>query len=358
MKTYKHLFEPLCRFDNLWRAFHLARKGKRQKAAVAAFEYRLEPNLLALERDLRDGSYRPGGYRHFYIYEPKKRKISAAPFRDRVVHHALCNVIQPIWEARFIHNSYACRVGKGTHAALDRAQHYARRYRYVLQGDIVQFFPSIDHTVLRGLLARRIADQRVLALIDLILASGAGVLDSEYTVQYFPGDDLFTPAERARGLPIGNLTSQFWANVYLHELDTFVMQELRHGAYVRYADDWLLFGDDKATLHRQREQISAFLVGLRLVLHARKTQVYPVQAGIPFLGFRLYPTHRRLKRPNLVRFKRRMRALTRCYATGQVPLERLTASVNGWIAHAAHGSTHRLRSQVLRDIIIPRPLSA
>ena len=141
MKTYKQLFERLCSFDNLWAAFHQARKGKRSKAEVAAFEYDLERNLFTLERELRAGNYRPGGYRHFYIAEPKRRKISAAPFRDRVVHHALCNLIMPIWEARFIHNSYACRVGKGTHAALDRAQQYARRYRYVLQGDIVQFFP-------------------------------------------------------------------------------------------------------------------------------------------------------------------------------------------------------------------------
>lgn len=214
MKTYKHLFEQICTFDNLWLAFHHARRGKRSKGEVAAFEYHLERNLFTIERELRDGSYRPGGYRHFYIYEPKKRKISAAPFRDRVVHHALCNVIEPIFEQRFIHNSFACRIGKGTHRALDRAQEYARRYRFVLQGDIVQFFPSVDHQALRALLARRIADPHVLALIDRILFSGAGVLESEYTPQWFPGDDLFTPFERARGLPIGNLTSQFWGNVY------------------------------------------------------------------------------------------------------------------------------------------------
>lgn len=210
MKTYKRLFAQVCDFNNIWVAFQRARKGKRSKHAVAAFEYQLERNLFTLERELSDGSYRPGRYHHFYIFEPKKRKISAAPFRDRVVHHALCHVIEPIFEARFSDASFACRVGKGTHAALDRAQHYARRFRYVLQGDIVQFFPSVDHQVLRELLARRIADPQVMALIDQILASGAGVLASEYTPQWFPGDDLFTPFERPRGLPIGNLTSQFW----------------------------------------------------------------------------------------------------------------------------------------------------
>ena len=354
MKTYKHLFERLCSFDNLWQAFHQARRGKRTKGAVAAFEYHLERNLFTLEQELREGSYQPGDYRHFYIYEPKKRKISAAPFRDRVVHHALCNLIMPIWEARFIDNSYACRVGKGTHAALDRAQFYARHYRYVVQGDIVQFFPSIDHTMLRSLLARRIADPRVMALIDLILQSGAGVLESEYTIQHFPGDDLFTPLVRARGLPIGNLTSQFWANVYLHELDTFVTQQLQHGAYVRYADDWLLFGDDKAELVRQQQHIETMLVDLRLVLHDRKTQRYPVDTGIPFLGFRLFPNYRRLKRPNVIRFKRRMRRTFGQFAAGEIPMERVHASINGWVAHASHGSTYRLRSQLLRGLIVPR----
>jgi hypothetical protein len=134
VKTYNHLFAQVCAFNNLWAAFHQARKGKRGKHAVAAFEYQLERNLFTLERELSDGSYRPGRYHHFYIFEPKKRKISAAPFRDRVVHHALCNVIEPIFESRFSDASFACRIGKGTHRALDRAQHFARRYRYVLQG--------------------------------------------------------------------------------------------------------------------------------------------------------------------------------------------------------------------------------
>jgi RNA-directed DNA polymerase len=354
VKTYKHLFEQVWAFDNLLDAFHQARRGKRSKASVAAFEYDLERNVFTLEQELREGSYRPGPYHHFSIYEPKKRKISAAPFRDRVVHHALCNIIEPIFEPRFHDNSFACRVDKGTHRALDRAQEYTRHYRYVLQGDIVQFFPSIDHQVLRGLLARRIADQHVMALIDQILGSGAGVLASEYTPQWFPGDTLFTPFERERGLPIGNLTSQFWGNVYMHELDTFVAQELRTGAYVRYADDLLLFSNDKAQLHEWREQIDVSLERLRLVLHNRKTHIYPVSTGIPFLGFRLYPTYRRLKRPNVVRFKRRMRRLLAGFASRQIRFDRVQSSVDGWVAHARHGSTYRLRAQLLRGLIIPR----
>lgn len=208
--------------------------------------------------------------------------------------------------------------------------------------------------VLRRLLARRIADRRVMALIDQILASGEGVLASECMPQWFPGDDLLTPFERARGLPIGNLTSQFFGNVYLHELDTFVAQELCTGAYVRYADDLLLFGDDKEQLHAWRERIGAFLARLRLVLHDRKTQIYPTMTGVPFLGFRLYPNHRRLKRPNVVRFRRRLRRLAFCYADGLIPMDRLQASVDGWVAHASHGRTYRLRRQLLGGLILPR----
>jgi retron-type reverse transcriptase len=354
MKTYTQLYSQIYAFENLWQAFHQARRGKRARAEVAGFEYHLERNLFELERDLRAGSYQPGPYHHFYIREPKRRKISAAPFRDRVVHHALCNVIMPIFESRFLDQSYACRVAKGTHRALDHAQRLARRYRFVLQGDIVQFFPSIDIQILRSLIARRIADPQVMSLVDRILASGAGVLESEYTPQYFPGDDLFTPWERPRGLPIGNLTSQFWANVYLHELDTFIAQELRCGTFVRYADDIVIFSDDKTWLHATRAQLEKKLVDLRLVLHDRKTQIYPTETGIPFLGFRLFPAYRRLKRPNLIQFKRRMRKKMRAFADRQIPYDQVQASINGWVAHAAHGSTYRLRVQLLRGIVVPK----
>jgi len=275
MKTFKNLYPRIYDFENLYLAFHKARRGKRSRPDVATFEMNLELELPRLQDELASETYHPSPYRHFTIYEGKPRRISAAPFRDRVVHHALCNVIEPIWEARFIHDSYACRKGKGTHAALDRATCFARRYRYVLQGDAVRFFPSVDHAILRDLLARHIACRPTLRLVERIIASGVGIHDIGYGMQWFPGDDLLA-AVRPRGLPIGNQTSQFWANVYLHELDLFVKQSLRCRAYLRYCDDFLLFADDKPTLHRWRWEIEAFLANLRLKLHARKTTVYPV----------------------------------------------------------------------------------
>ena len=200
-------------WDNLCLAYRNASRGKRGHADVAAFELYLTDNLLALQDELQTRRYQPGAYHSFYIREPKRRLISAAPFRDRVVHHALCQVTVPYFERLFIPDSYANRVGKGTHRALDRCQQFARRCRYVLPCDIVQFFPAIDHAMLRETLSAMLPATDCHWLVERILESGRGVLSEEYTMTYFPGDDLFA-ALRPRGLPIGNLTSQWWANCY------------------------------------------------------------------------------------------------------------------------------------------------
>ncbi|HEY7832076.1 MAG TPA: hypothetical protein VIG30_00810, partial [Ktedonobacterales bacterium] len=321
--------------------------------------------------------------------------------------------------------SYASRQGKGTHAALDRCTQMARRFPYVLRCDIVQFFPSMDHAVLRAQLARVIGDPDVLWLCDLILAGGVGPLppapspawgggagDEPLPPAPSPlrwgggaGDEPLPPApspawgggagsgpsrpasasgsplprtgeglgvgaatgspplvgeglgERSRGLPIGNQTSQFWANVYLDSLDQFVMRELRCPGYVRYVDDFLLFAPDKPALHAWRRAVIAFLATLRLSLHEPEAAVSPVATGIPFLGFRVYPDHRRLRRRNGVAFARRFRALAAEVAAGTVPVERLSAAVRGWVAHAAHADTYRLRASLLRRVPLPVPVT-
>jgi retron-type reverse transcriptase len=275
----------------------------------------------------------------------KKRLVSAAPFRDRVVHHALCNFIEPLFERKFIFDSYANRKKKGTHRALDSAQHFSQKYKYALQGDIAQCFPSIDHAILFNILARPIADENVLWLIEKILASGAEIHRDQYVMQYFPGDDLFA-INRPRGLPIGNLTSQFWANVYLNELDQFVKRELKAKAYVRYVDDFVLFANEKPVLWEWRAAIEKFLQTLRLVTHPRKTVVYPVQNGIPFLGWRVYPESRRLKRENVRDFIARYRKLTVKYQAREIDFATLDRSTQAWIAHARHGNTRRLRAKL------------
>lgn len=351
-KTFRHLYPQICDLAALIAAYRRARRGKRGRVDVASFELRFEDHLLDLRDALTDGSYRPGAYRSFTITESGKRRIiSAAPFRDRIVHHALCAVLEPIWEPRFIHDSYACRQGKGTHAAIDRAQHFARGHRYVLQMDVQQFFPSIDHAILRAQLARYVADAPTLTLIDHVLAGGAATLRDSYQMMYFSGDDLFA-VERPRGLPIGNQTSQFWANVYLDPLDHFIQRELGCRAYVRYCDDLLLFGDDRAALHRWRAAIIAYAAGLRLTMHERRAQVAPVHTGISFLGWRIFPYLRRLKRRNILAFARRFRTLQRRYAVGAIGLADIHAAVKGWRGHARHGQTAALT----RSLIHRRPL--
>jgi len=345
-KRFDNLYPQITSFINLYAAFKQAARGKRSNPSVAAFEYHLEDELFSLQNELESCTYTPGGYASFYIRDPKRRLISAAPFRDRVVHHALCNVIEPLFERTFIGDSYANRLGKGTHRALNRAQQFTRCYPYVLQCDIRQFFPSIDHEILRSILARKIGDQKTLWLCDQILHSGEGVLKEEYEMIYFHDDDLFA-ALRPRGLPIGNLTSQFWANVYLNQLDQFVKRQLKVAAYLRYVDDFLLFASDKALLWAWKDAIRDLLADLRLTLHEASSTVYPVQTGIPFLGWRLYPTHRRLKRKNGMAFQRRFRRLRRQYAEGQIPLERIHSSVQGWLGHVMHGQTWGLRRALL-----------
>jgi len=360
-QTYKNLYPRIYEWDNLLLAYRQARRGKRARLPAATFEFYRESNPVALQDELQNQTYRPGPYHSFYIHEPKRRLISAAPFRDRVVHHALCNVIEPIFERRFIHDSYANRKGKGTHRALDRAQQFARRYRYALPCDVRQFFPAIDHAILRGILARVIACQDTMTLVEKILDSGAGVLSEAYDMVYFAGDDPSTgsgqglfAANRPRGLPIGNLTSQFWANVYLNELDQFVKRQLKVKGYLRYVDDMLFFADDKKTLQDWRVAAMDFLAGLRLTIHEARAQPRPVTEGLPFLGFIVFPDHRRFKRRKGVLFQRRLKGRMVAYQRGEISFEQLDASVQGWINHVRYGDTWGLRRSILNRHPLPK----
>ena len=265
---------------------------------------------------------------------------------------ALCQLIEPIFEAQFIADRYANRSGKGTHRAIARLQHYARRYRYVLRADVVQHFPSLDHGILRGKLAREIDDADVLWLAGVILDSGAGVLANEYTPVYFPADDLLA-ACRPRGLPIGNLTSQFWSNVYLNDFDWFVQRQLSCRAYLRYVDDFALFGDDKQTLWEWKEAVIARLAHERLTIHAAQAQVLPTHCGIPWLGFVVHPTHRLLKRRNAVNFTRRLESHLDAYQAGLISFAELDAGVQGWINHVRYADTRGLRKHLFATHPIP-----
>jgi retron-type reverse transcriptase len=347
MKRHGNLWPQVVDFGNLFAAAKQAQRGKRFQENVLAFNYDLEANLLQLQEELLTKTYQPGAYKTFQIVEPKKRMISAAPYRDRVVHHALCNVIAPLFERTFIPYSYANRTGYGTHRALRRFTELARSHRYILQCDIRKYFPSIDHEILKTMLRRKLKCRDTLWLIDTILDASN---PQEAVLDYFSGDELWTPHERRRGLPIGNLTSQFFANVYLNGLDHFVTEEVRTSKYVRYVDDFALFGDDRGWLAQARQRIESYLETVRLKIHAIKSQLFETRRGASFVGFRVMPDRLRVKGENLRRARRRLKGLQTAYRCGEKGLAEITQAVRSWIAHLEHGNTWCLREQIFRAL--------
>lgn len=352
MKRLGYLWDEVIAFDNLLLAYRKARKGKRSRDEVACFDLNLEYELFSIQQDLVQQQYQPGAYRLFTIYERKKRQISAAPFRDRVVHHALMNVVEPLLDRRFIDDSFACRKDKGVHRAVARYQGWAKRYEYVLKLDVARYFPSIDHDILKQQLRRHLKDDRVLWLFDVILdASPPFPHDA---IRYLPGDDLFTPLGRRVGIPIGNLTSQFLANLYLNGLDHFIKQRLRVPAYLRYVDDLILLSDKKADLHAWRQSIEQYLLTLRLLVHPAKANIFQRYEGVDVLGYRVFPDFRLLRNDNGFRFARKLRGYARHWGCGELEWEDFDASVQSWIGHAGQADTIGLRRQIFSNTVFTR----
>jgi retron-type reverse transcriptase len=330
MKRYGNLYPQITDFSNLVLAARQAQRGKRFRENVLEFNYNLESELAKIKQELESKTYQPGRYKTFEICEPKRRLISAAPYRDRVVHHALCNIIVPIFDKTFITDSYANRLGYGTHRALRRFINFARSNSYILQCDIKKYFPSINHEILKSLLRRKLKCQDTLWLLDTIIDSSNS---QEPVADYFPGDDLLSPLQHRKGLPIGNLTSQFFANVYLNSLDHFVKEELKAKNYLRYLDDFAFFSDDYGFLVAAKIEIEKYLVNLRLKLHPSKSQLFDTKYGASFLGFRILPDTIRVRNENLQRGRRRLKKLQRDYAQGKIKLEDARRSIQSWVAH-------------------------
>jgi len=344
MKTYGNLYGKVCSPANLLLAFRKARKGKSKKWYVKRFEADLDNELALLKRELEEQTYEPRPLKRFVIRDPKTRVIHASHFRDRVVHHALCNVLEPIFDRTFIHDSYANRKGKGGLAALDRFDCFKRKASgngrlvhgakdnnmvigYVLKADIRHYFPSVNHEILVDILRRKIRDEKVLWLVGKILSN----------------NDTILP----KGMPIGNQTSQFFANVYLNELDYFVKHDLRAKFYLRYVDDFVILDRSEARLMSFRSKINGFLEQrLKLELHEEKSQVRPLHNGTSLLGFRVFYHYRIPKRRNLLKLEKRMLNLKRLYEAGDVSTEDVAKSLDGWMAYAAQGNTFGLRKSL------------
>lgn len=346
MKRAGHLWHKIIDFQNLLDASDKAQRSKRFRDNVLAFNRHREKHLFELQQELIDHNYQPGEYRTFRIFDPKPRMISAAPYRDRVVHHALCNVIVPILERSLISDTYANRLGFGTHQALERFVGFARSSRYILQCDICKYFPSIDHEILKSQIRRRIKCRDTLWLIDKII-DGSNLQEPVH--HYFAGDNLLTPLERRHGLPIGNLTSQFFANVYLDGLDHFVREELKFAKYLRYVDDFALFGDDWDLLATARVKIEAYLAGLRLRIHPIKSQLFETRHGANFVGFRVLPDRVRVRSDNLRRARHRLKEMQQEYGTSHLSLDKLLERLQSWEAHLKHGDTEGLRRDIFRQ---------
>lgn len=345
-KHHVDLFDKIASFPALHAAARRAIRGKRGKPGAAAFMANLERELLRLVRQLNDATWRPGRYVEIPIRDPKPRLVSAAPFRDRVVHHALCAVLAPIWERGFIDDSYANRAGFGTHRAIARYEQYRDRYRHVLRADIFRFFPAIDHAILKAAFRRRIACERTLWLLDAIVD---GSNPQEPVNLYFPGDDLFSPFERRRGLPIGNLTSQFLANVYLNGFDHWVQDELRPAGYVRYMDDMVFFHDDRSALKKMLPEASGWLTmqrGLRLKESA--TRINQRNHGLGFLGVRIFPELIRVRRESLRRCLQRLSRREWQYQSGWLSEDELAVCAQSAVAHLAHWNSHALRRSIFK----------
>lgn len=359
MKRLGGVWDQVVSFENLLAAYRKARKGKRSRRDVAAFGLDLETELLRLQAELISGDYRPGRYRQFTVYERKPRLISAAPFCDRVVHHAVMNLIEPPIDRCFIFDSYACRVGKGAHRAVRRYQSWARRYPYALKLDIAAYFPSIDRQRLKQKLCRFIKDTKVLRLLDRIIDMGP---ESDVAPLWFPGNDLLTPLEHPTSIPIGNLTSQFFANLYLDAFDHWIKEVAGVPAYLRYVDDMVVLDDDKSRLGELREIVRERLAEERLCLHARKAEVSRTRDGLDLLGYRVFPDFIRLRDDNGHRFARRLRRLAHGYAAGWLHWEQIDPAVQSWIGHARQADTEGLRHTLLsttcfqRGLIEPRLL--
>ncbi|MBF2052020.1 MAG: RNA-directed DNA polymerase [Candidatus Sericytochromatia bacterium] len=316
MKRHANLFVQITTFENLLKAARYAARGKRLKPRAARFLFDLEPELLRLQAALMDESWRPASYRLFKVYQPKPRQIAATDFADRVVHHAIFRILEPLLERSYSPDSYACRKGKGGHRALKQAHFFQQRYPFFLKLDIARYFDSVDHQVLKNMLTRRFKDPQLLRLLGLLV---------EHPVPgHAPG----------KGMPIGNLSSQHFANVYLTPLDYFVRHTLHCRAYVRYMDDFVLWSHSKETLWLWKAGIEDFLARqLKLQLKASASLIAPVTEGLPFLGFRVYPAMIRLSQTCRHRFRRTWRRAWTAYQKGKITEKAWQQSASSQLGH-------------------------
>jgi len=339
MELNDKLYPKICDWRNLVFAWKKARKGKIRKRYVKRFEINLRENLLRLKEELDNKTYKSKPLKIFILRDPKTRKISKSAFRDRIVHHALIDVIGDIFEKSFIYDSHANQIGKGTLKAIERFDEFKRKASknnskkcYVLKADIKHYFEEINHDILIEILSKKIKDKNVLNLIKIILTNQAigGI--------------------KIKGMPLGNLTSQFFANVYLNELDQFIKHKLRAKYYIRYVDDFVILHYHKNQLKSWKEEIDKFLKEkLGLELHPDKSHILKLEKGIKFLGFRIFNHHKLLRKSNIKNFERKLSQLKIMHDEGLLNREEVVEKLEGWLAYASNGNTYKYKKHIIRN---------
>ncbi|MBA7493887.1 hypothetical protein ES702_04452 [subsurface metagenome] len=339
MKTYKNLYQKVCSFDNLISAFKKARKGKSKKDYVINFESGLQKNLKCLQNDLMNKNYSPYPLKKFIIRDPKTRTIHASVFRDRIIHHAIINILNPIYEKIFIYDSFASRKNKGTHNAINRFESFIKKVSsngrliknsfnnnsiqgYVLKADFRHYFNSVNHKVLISILKKKIDDRNLINLIEIVLGN--------------------FESSKGIGMPLGNYTSQFFANVYLNELDYYVKHILKVKYYIRYVDDFVMLHKNKKRLRYFLRHINNFLPCLKIKLHTEKTEIYALRNGITFLGYRIFYHYRLLRKRNIKFFVKRLEKNVFLYNNKEISEEQFESRINGWLGYAKYGNTFNL----------------
>lgn len=323
------MFYQISSFEHLLASYNLCKRGKRERDYALEFQKNIEERLFTISSELRSGEWKPKGYTQFYVQDPKRRLINAPDFGDRVVHRALYDTLIPIYEPRFIFDSYACRVNKGTHAGADRLTHFLRSYPnnqpvYCLQGDVKSYFASIDHILLFTVLKKKIRDPEVRDMIWKILDS------------YHESPGV--------GIPLGNLTSQLFANIFLNEMDTFVKHELGVKHYIRYMDDFILLSHEKEQLWYQYEGICNKLKSMKLLMHPKKHSIYPTARGVDFLGYVVFRNYRRIRNRNIHRVYDRLERISR----GTFDKDPI-ASINSWFGYSIHADAYHLNKSLVKQ---------
>ena len=333
------MHDKICSMTNLYIAAKKTTKGKKSKLSASKFWFHQEQELYKIQKSLEDESYSFGGYKEFEINDKGvKRKISAAPFRDRVVHHAMMNLLEPIFEKSFIKDTYANRKGKGVFAALRRAKYFSHKYAFVLKLDIRKYFPSIDHEILKNMLFKKIACQKTLTLVYKVIDSSSKQEDKD-----------------KKGLPLGNLTSQYFANFYLGKLDHYVKEMLSIKGYIRYVDDILVYGKSVEELQNKLEKITTYLKSLKLQIHPLKTKFLETKNGFDFLGHKVYPAHFRVTTKNIRHIRLNTHHAVLSYSNNKATLKEAKNRLFSAISFLSAGSNYKITEELLARSVFIKP---